>query len=80
MQWNKAGRPAKRPQQEKLVEEKQTQQIVDKPWTRGEMRVHSDPIKALASAVIKQWKKDGKPKSDEKIVMFWASVIQEDRR
>ncbi len=46
-------------------------------WRREELRVYQDGVQALAAAVLRQWKKDGMPKSDLEGVEPWARVVEE---
>lgn len=69
MEWNKAGRPR--------TSVPSTQERDDKPWTKSELQVIKNPVKALALAVIKQWKKDGCPKSDLEYIEVWKRILNE---
>ena len=72
MKWNKAGRPRKNPD---VLE--QTVPTCDNKYTRDELRVYKDPVRALAAAVVKQWKEDGCPKNDAEGIKPWVSIIQD---
>ena len=76
MEWNKAGRPRTSvPSTQEPGGDKPGPG--DKPWTKDELQVIKNPVKALALAVIKQWKKDGCPKSDLEYIEVWKRILDE---
>lgn len=46
-------------------------------WTREELTVYTEPITALAKAVIKQWVLDGKPAAGKAAIDEWFKVLNE---
>lgn len=44
-------------------------------WTRNERTVWTDPIMALAGAVLKQWHDDGEPQGYQREVEAWKRVF-----
>ena len=46
-------------------------------WTREELTVYTEPIAALAKAVIKQWVIDGKPAAGKPAIDEWFKVLNE---
>ena len=69
MEWGKAGRPRKKPVDEKPEDK-------DK-WTKEELTLYQHGLYALACAVVNQWVKDGKPKSSEAGLLPWLSIIEQ---
>lgn len=69
MKWNKAGRPRTKPKAEQPTE-------LDNEYTKEELKVYKDPVKALAMAVVKQWKDDGCPKQDADGIKPWIELIK----
>lgn len=47
----------------------------DKPWTRKELSMRIG-FGELATAVIEQWVRDGRPSSDREAMEYWFSVKQ----
>lgn len=47
----------------------------DKPWTRKELSMRIG-FGELATAVIEQWVRDGRPSSDREAMEYWFKVKQ----
>ena len=47
---------------------------IDAEWTKKELTLRLGPVE-LASAVIEQWIKDGKPACDEQVIKAWYGII-----
>ena len=47
---------------------------LDAEWTKRELTLRLGPIE-LASAVIEQWIKDGKPECDKEIIKAWYGIV-----
>jgi hypothetical protein len=45
-------------------------------WTKDELKVKKYGYVDLASAIIKQWNIDGRPRGDKDGVLLWAQLIQ----
>ena len=43
-------------------------------YTKRELKLIKNPIKALALAVIEQWKADGKPVGDAGAIEVWKKI------
>ena len=71
MNWNKAGRPRKRPQTE--VQNRNEQDT----FTKQDLYVYTDPLLALACSVVKQWKEDGSPEADLPGILPWLMLIKD---
>lgn len=56
MQWQQKGR--------KKTEPSNTETSVEKPWTKKEMKMISDPVYELCLAIVEQWVKDGSHQKD----------------
>ena len=48
---------------------------VNAEWTKKELTLRLGPIE-LASAVIEQWIKDGKPECDRDMIQAWYEIIR----
>ena len=70
-EWNKAGRPRTKEKPEWLEQD----------WTAEEKSIlvatERASIPMLAIAVVKQWIRDGRPKSDYDGIKPWLSVISD---
>lgn len=73
MEWNKAGRPSSR--------EKEKPEWLEQPWTKEEQSIiaatENSSITMLGIAVVKQWIRDGKPKSEYEGIKPWLAIIQD---
>lgn len=69
MKWKTAGRPRLKPKDEEQ----------DCPWTKQELATYSEPVLAIALAVVNQWKKDGSPEKDAIGIIPWLKIIEEYR-
>lgn len=70
MQWNKAGRPRKNPDEP----------LKERDYTAAELslsRDSKDAVKRIAEAVVHQWIKDGKPEKDKPNVIPWVRILEE---
>lgn len=47
---------------------------LDADWTKRELTLRLGPIE-LASAVIEQWIRDGKPACDKEIIQAWYGIV-----
>lgn len=75
MQWQKAGRPSIKPK----VEEKP--EWLEQDWTKEELSIITATeyanISMLAVMIVRQWVRDGKPKSDYEGIKPWLQIIRE---
>lgn len=75
MQWQKAGRPSIKPK----VEEKP--EWLEQDWTKEEQSIivatEHACISMLAIMVVRQWVRDGKPKSDYEGIKPWLQIIKD---
>lgn len=74
MKWQKAGRPSNKEKENKP-------EWLEQEWTKEELSVisatkHSAYV-ILAISVVKQWIRDGKPKSEYDGVRPWIKIIQD---
>ena len=83
MEWMKAGRKPRKPavkevpaKQEPVLEE---DDIDDLPH-RKELLFFRSPEAALAAAVIKQWRDDGRPEADHEVIEGWKGILREELR
>lgn len=63
MRFNPVGRPKKN-------------EINDKPWTQQELTVINDGVRALACAVVQQWKLDGCPEDTANEIQPWIKILE----
>ena len=74
MDWKHAGRPSTKPKDNKS-------EWLEQPWTKEEQSIISaterNSTVMLAIMVVKQWIRDGKPKSEFEGVRPWLNLIQE---
>lgn len=74
MDWKHAGRPSTKPKDSKP-------KWLEQPWTKEEQSIISATERSstvmLAIMVVKQWIRDGKPKSEFEGVRPWLNLIQE---
>jgi hypothetical protein len=74
MNWKHAGRPSTKSKDNKP-------EWLEQPWTKEEQSIISaterNSTVMLAIMVVKQWIRDGKPKSEFEGVRPWLNLIQE---
>ena len=63
MKFNPVGRPKKH-------------EANDRPWTQQELTVISDGVRALAFAVVQQWKLDGCPEDTANEIQPWIKILE----
>lgn len=63
MKFNPIGRPKKN-------------EANDKPWTQQELTVINDGVRALAYAVVQQWKLDGCPEDTANEIQPWIKILE----
>lgn len=73
MQWNKAGRPSNK--------QKDKPEWLEQAWTKEEQSIiiatENSSIVMLGIAVIKQWIRDGKSKSEYEGIKPWIQIIKD---
>ena len=67
MMFNKAGRPKKNTAAETGL---------NKPWTQQELTVINDSVRALAFAVVQQWKLDGCLEDAANEIQPWIKILE----
>ena len=76
MKWGKAGRPSN-----KHEEKPEKPEQLEQEWTKDELSIISATEKSslimLGIAVVRQWIRDGKPKSDFAGVRPWIQIIKD---
>lgn len=76
MKWGKAGRPSN-----KHEEKPEKPEWLEQEWTKDELSIISATEKSslimLGIAVVRQWIRDGKPKSDFAGVRPWIQIIKD---
>lgn len=70
MEWRKQGR-----RRTFQAPEKQEKEGPD--WTKEELTVYNDGMIALFAAIIKQWKKDGSPSADTKVISQYKKILED---
>jgi len=45
-------------------------------YTKREMKIHKNSFVDLASAVIRQWHFDGRPRGDFESIKDWAEILR----
>lgn len=48
----------------------------DAGWKRSDLKLHNHGYYSLASAVLKQWKQDGRPRSDLEGITIWGELLK----
>ena len=79
MKWGKAGRPSNK--SDEKPEKPEKPEWLEQEWTKDELSIISATEKSALSmlgiAVVRQWIRDGKPKSDFAGVRPWIQIIKD---